>query len=189
MTSCFVGIDPGFTGGLAAIIDGAPVPCLFEMPTVEYEVTRRRKGASKQGTETELATNRLVTIFESLKQHSPFVMIEKAQVRPATGGKGQGVVSQAKFFGQYTEIRGVLYALRIPFEPVHPATWKADVFRGQTRADEDENESAKELSRLKAIQLFPMLAERLALKKTHGLAEALLIASFAQRRHGSQAPF
>jgi hypothetical protein len=186
---CFVGIDVGFTGGIAAIIDGAPMPCLFDMPTIGFEVTRRRNGKQAKGTETELATSKLVAIFEELKQHSPFVMIEKAQVRPATGGKGQGVVSQAKFFGQFTEIRGVLYAMRIPFEPVHPATWKADVFRGQTKADDDESENAKELSRQKAIQLFPLLADRLALKKTHGLAEALLIADFGRRRHGKDNPF
>lgn len=184
----FVGVDVGFTGGIAALIEGAPMPCLWEMPVYRFEVKRRRQGRTVDGIETELETYRLVTIFEGLKEHNPFVLIEKAQVRPATGGKvGQGVVSQARFYGQMTEIRGVLYALKIPFELVHSSTWKADVFRGQTRAEEDESDNAKEASRMKAIQMYPMLAERLALKKTHGLAEALLIADYALRRHG--APF
>lgn len=182
--NCHVGIDVGYSGGLAAIIDGQPLPCLFEMPTVEYTVKRRRGGETKAGTETELDTARVVTILEELKrQFVPFVTLEKAQVRPA-----QGVVSGSKFFGQYTEIRGVLHALKIPFEPVHPATWKADVFRGQTQSDDDdESVRAKEVSRLKAIQLFPILSQRLALKKTHGIAEALLIAWYGRRR--MEAPF
>lgn len=182
---CYVGIDVGYTGGVAALIDGAPMPCLWEMPVNQYEVKRVRGGVRKAGTETELSTSRLITILESLREHEPFVMVEKAQVRPATGGHGQGVVSQSKFFGQFTEIRGVLYALRIPFEAVASSTWKAQIFAGQGRAD--DTEGAKEQARIKAIQLYPMMAERLALKKTHGIAEALLIARYAKLRES--APF
>lgn len=177
---CFVGVDVGFTGGIAALLDGAPLPLLFPMPTVKYNVKRRRDGATKDGVDTELATSRLVVIFEELKQHNPYVLIEKPQIMP-----GQGVVSQAKFWGQFTEIRGVLVTLRIPFEDVHPATWKADIFRGQGRASDDE--SQKEKSRLRAINGYPLLAERLNAKNTHGLAEALLIAEYLKRRRG--APF
>jgi hypothetical protein len=184
---CFVGVDCGFTGGVAALIAGAPMPSLWEMPVVQFEVTRVRNKKRVSGVETELATSRLVTIFESLREYNPFVLIEKAQVRPATGGKGQGVVSQAKFFGQFTEVRGVLYALRIPFEAVHPATWKADIFHGQTKADDADELGAKEIARQKAIQLYPTMASRLALKKSHGMAEALLIAHYAARRF--TAPF
>lgn len=159
------------------------MPALWEMPTVQYGVKRLRNGRRTPGVETELNTARIAAIFESLREYDTFVTLEKAQVRPATGGQGQGVVSQAKFFGQFTEIRGILTALKIPFECVHAATWKAAMFRGQTHADDD----GKEASRLKAIQLYPMLSERLALKKSHGLAEALLIADYGQRRH--YAPF
>lgn len=190
MSGCFVGIDCGFTGGICALPNHGGDPLLWEMPTISFEVSRVRQGKRKQGTKTELSTSRIVNIFEELRAHDPFVILEKAQVRPAggPGKRGQGVVSQAEFFGQFTEIRGVLYAMKIPFEAVHPATWKAEIFRGQTRADGDENDSAKEAARLKAIQLFPQLAQRLALKKTHGLAEALLIACYGKRRF-AEAPF
>ncbi|GEM_PF-1430571 len=193
MARCWVGIDCGFTGGIAAIIDGAPMPSLWEMPTTQYSVSRVRKGKRVEGTETELATHRVVMLLEELRNYDPFVFIEKAQLRPATQNgdrKGQGVVSQAKFFGQFTELRGVLYAMKISFEPVHPATWKANIFHGQTRTNGDEeSESAKEIARQKAIQLFPVCAQKLSLKKSHGMAEALLIAEYGRRRNDVDAPF
>lgn len=188
--TCFVGIDVGFTGGIAAIVEGAPMPALWDMPASSFTVKKRRKVKSAEGTsvksidgtETVLDVQRIKTIFESLMEYEVFVLIETAQVRPAMPGKkqAQGVVSQAKFYGQMTEIRGLLVGLGIAFEQVHSATWKADIFRGQIRSDE---ESAKEQSRLKAIQMFPVLASRLQLKKTHGVAEALLIADWGRRRH------
>lgn len=189
--SGFIGIDPGFTGGIAAIIGGAPMPALFDMPTIQYHVNRTRQGKRKEVTETELDNAKLLHIFRTLANQCGeiFAIVEKAQVRPATGpgGKGQGVVSQAKFYGQYTAICMALTACGIGYEVVASATWKCDMFRGQTHSADDDGPSAKEIARLKAIQLYPVLAERLALKKTHGLAEALLIATYAFRK--VSAPF
>jgi hypothetical protein len=183
----YIGIDPGFTGGIAAINGSAPR--LWDMPTYSFRVTRFRNKRRTEGTETELDHAKVLAILRELSLEGPcFAMLEKAQVRPSTGGKGQGVVSQAKFYGQFDALRMALTAVGIGFEVVHPATWKADVFRGQTKqTDDDDSPNAKELSRLKAIQICPSLAERLALKKSHGLAEAYLIADYARRRNN--APF
>lgn len=173
----FVGIDCGFTGGIAALIKGAPMPLLFEMPTVSFAVKRVRNRVSKLGTKTELNDAAVLAILREVASYGKlFVMLEKAQVRP-----DQGTVSSAEFMGQYYAMRMACVALGLAYEPVHPATWKSDIFRGQTRGDGD----AKEASRAKAIQLYPMLASRLSLKKTHGLAEALLIARYGQMRFNS----
>jgi hypothetical protein len=195
--ACWVGIDIGLDGGIAALIDGAPMPAVFAMPTTETPVKRRRKGKVVDGIERDIDGERIGRIFAQLKEQATemYVMIERAQFRSVHGGgsacyacgqpipekgkkRGQGLLSQAKFYGQYRQIIGILQVLGIPFEDVHPATWKADVFRGA---------SDKTDARMKASQLFPALAERLSLKKNDGLAESVLLADYGRRRRN--APF
>ena len=68
---------------------------------------------------------------------------------------------------------GILAALEIPHQQVHPATWKAVVMAGCTKD--------KDASRVKAMQLYPKTAKDLTRKKDHGRADALLMAVWAQR--------
>ena len=68
---------------------------------------------------------------------------------------------------------GILAALEIPHQQVHPATWKAVMMRDSTKD--------KDASRVKAMQLFPQSAKDLTRKKDHGRADALLMAAWAMR--------
>ncbi len=68
---------------------------------------------------------------------------------------------------------GLLGALEIPYTRVRPARWKHALgLRGKD----------KEAARLRAQQLFP--SADLQLKKHHGRAEALLLASYGRTRSG-----
>jgi hypothetical protein len=184
--SVFVGVDIGLDGGLGVLIDGLP-PQVFKMPTLTIE----RKGARKK---REIDFDHLRRIFATIKVKfdDVFVILEKPQLRPAmikkenphTGAEewvpNQGIVSQVNFMGQYRELRGLLRGLGIAQTDIHPATWKADVFHGQ-------GERGKDAARQKAAMMFPVIADKFKAKNSDGLAEAILLADYARRRHG--APF
>jgi len=185
----YIGIDVGLDGAIAAICDGELGPLLFPMPT--FTVESRRSGGKKHRV---MDAAGVMDTIETLRLHQRdiHVLIETAQLRPAmiaSGhvcprcGKehmfaGQGLASQAEFIGQFREIRGILRGLGIPFDEVHPATWKKDVFHGR---------SEKMDARILAGQLYPSVAPKMALKKNDGLAEALLIADYLKRHR--TAPF
>lgn len=80
----------------------------------------------------------------------------------------QGVASTFKFGMSFGEIRGVICALGIPLYLVTPQKWKKYF----------QLSSDKEQARAKAIQLFPLNADRLNRKKHHGRAEAALLAKY-----------
>jgi hypothetical protein len=93
--------------------------------------------------------------------------------RPATaiieqvGGRpGDGGAAAFKFGASVGAVRGVLAVLRVPVSFVSPARWKSH-FR--LSADKD-------LSRRRALELFPHSAELFARKCDHNRAEAALIA-------------
>ena len=105
------------------------------------------------------------------------VTIEKVQAMPGSDGKGgrqsMGATSAFNFglgFGMWL---GILAALEIPHQQVHPATWKAAVMRDSTKD--------KDASRVKAMQMYPKTAKDLTRKKDHGRADALLMAVWAMR--------
>ena len=74
---------------------------------------------------------------------------------------------------------GVLAALRVPYESIAPSAWKAQmgIPKGAT----------KDVSRARALALFPALAEQLARKKDDGRAEALLLAEWRRRQDATAA--
>ena len=181
--NAWVGIDVGLDGAIAAIIDDEP-PLIFEMPT----------DTIKSGTAKKPIKRRVLNGFKvrrilqeiQVQVAEMYVLIERAQLRPAlrrdaaTGEVkvNQGVASQAMFMEQFGLLRGILIGLGIPHEDCHPASWKADVFRGA---------SDKTDARAKAAALFPSIADRFARVKDDGNAEAALIADYGRRRHS--APF
>jgi len=192
--SLFLGIDVGLDGAIAAIAPGAPMPAIFPMPTYTVEVTKKRKGKTVKVDERRLDESRVLSILEQLRDQATdlYVLIERPQLRPAAAGatpcplcgmsKGQSLTAQVKFHGQFDVIRGMLLTLKVPFEDIHPATWKADVFHGT---------SDKTDARTKAAQLYPAIASKLTRVKDDGLAEAVLLADYAKRRRNAAltAPF
>jgi crossover junction endodeoxyribonuclease RuvC len=96
--------------------------------------------------------------------------VEQVAARP-----GQGVSSMFKFGMSYGAALAVLAACGVPVHLVTPGRWKKALGLS----------SDKELSRRRAIELFPQLAGDLKRKKDDGRAEALLLAHYGaleQRR-------
>lgn len=99
------------------------------------------------------------------------VAVEKVGAMP-----GQGVTSMFSFGQSYGFIMGVLRALGISYQLVPPGVWKREF--GLLRAD-------KQASIETCKQLFPgvsLLPGEQCRKDSDGMAEALLIALYAQRK-------
>lgn len=99
-----------------------------------------------------------------IRIHRPeLAVIERVSAMP-----GQGVVSMFNFGRSYGDVRGVIAAMEVPLHFVTPQKWKKHF--GLT-SDKDE-------CRLRAIRMFPSVAESFKLKKHDGRAEAALIALY-----------
>jgi hypothetical protein len=106
-----IGIDPGLSGGIAAIING--VPYAWPMPVA--------------GKELDLAA-----IRDLIRSSGPgLAVVEKVGSMP-----GQGLSSTFKFGMGYGAIQGILTAMDIPIELVTPQRWKGRVLAG-TKKDKD----------------------------------------------------
>lgn len=179
--TCFVGIDPGFSGGIGIIrSDGSA--SVEAMPTLKFVVDTKTKSGKKSRTELDAVALKRVLTDVLAVEPEVFVMVEKPQMRPATRKTStgdvevnQGLSSAARFVAQGEFIRGLLVGLDVPHQFVHPATWKRDVFRGAGGDDKDA-------ARMKAQQMFPRIADSFRLKKHDGVAEAILLADYAKRR-------
>jgi crossover junction endodeoxyribonuclease RuvC len=151
------GIDPGVTGAVCCLTD----KILF----ADTPVLQIKSGKSIKNV---LDAHRAAAI---LKEFNPdYVIIEKVQAMPGGGERTMGATS-AFSFGKGVGIwLGILAALQIPYEEVHPATWKKRLMGGMAKE--------KDASRMRAMQIYPHSAEDLKLKKHHGRADALLLAHY-----------
>jgi hypothetical protein len=193
---CFVGIDPGVTGAICAIIEGAPMPAIFDMPVQQVTTGTKRKPTVRN----VLDMARFRGIMAKLKaEYDIYAIVEttamRSAVRPAEpliNGKphfcsvchqphmivNQGVASQGSFMRAGGLIVGIIFGLGIGYEEVAANVWTAEVFHGR---------SEKLDHRQLAAALYPAAACKLARVKDDGRADALLLADYAKRRHG--APF
>lgn len=96
----FLGIDPGQSGGIAAVADGCP-PVAWKIPETERDVWSIIQGYGPAG------------------MAPAFAMIERVHSMPK-----QGVASSFKFGRSYGFLRGCLVASGIPFEEVSPQVWQ-----------------------------------------------------------------
>lgn len=149
-----MGVDPGFSGGLAlySTLRGALVD-VWPMPTMTVREKKRVNAA----------------VLSSLISDAmpDYVLIEQVGAMP-----GQGVTSMFSFGRGVGTVEGVCGALRVPIKYITPQTWRGKVgLRGD-----------KTGARALATQLFPAHAKRFELVKSDGLAEAALIAFSAVAR-------
>lgn len=188
--STFIGIDPGVSGAIAVIIEGAPMPAIFDMP-VETHVTGTKKKPTKRNV---LDVIRLRSILAKLKSEATdiFAVVETPAMRPSVRPTGhncpichqphlvvnQGMANQGAFMRAGGLIVGVLVGLGIGYEEVFSSVWTAEVFHGR---------SEKLDHRQLAATLYPTAAGKLARVKDDGRADALLLADYGKRRH--YAPF
>ena len=109
----------------------------------------------------EINVNELARL---IRVHRPtLAVIERVSAMP-----GQGVVSMFNFGRSYGDVRGVIGAMEVPLHFVTPQKWKKHF---GLSSDKDE-------SRMRAIRVFPSVAESFKLKKHDGRAEAALIALY-----------
>ncbi len=92
-----------------------------------------------------------------------FAVLESVHSMPRDGG-----ASAFSFGRNYGDVRGVIGALGVRLYFVTPQKWKKHF----------SLTSDKEQSRLRAIRMFPAVAESFKLKKHDGRAEAALIALY-----------
>lgn len=150
-----LGIDPGVTGAIAAVMDGRVLE-VVDMPTDALS-----KGKTVKH---RVSTPQLAVVLRDLRaRHGDGAVL--AVVEQVGSMPGQGVASVFSLGDTAGAIRGVLGALGLPHEFVPPQTWKKHFRLGK---DKDE-------SRTRAMELLPEAVGMLARKKDHNRAEACLL--------------
>lgn len=149
----FVGIDPGEKGAIAFLEEGCQ-PDIWDMKDAALTAALFRDTAQRY-------------------KH-PYVAIEGQGSRPSQSSVS--TFSQAESFGV---LKGILYALEIPFEVISPQAWKKQLRipagKGDTPAA--KRKDGKEKSMKVAEAMFPMAQLRGPRNGAlDGRAEALLIA-------------
>lgn len=149
----YIGIDPGKNGGIAVIRCNA-----------RHLVDRIIVSPFSEENLIDMCIGYALSKKETIK-----CVLEKVNAMP-----NQGVVSMFNFGQNYGFIQGVLKAYNIPFELVPPAKWKKEF-----SVTSDKNTSIEVAKRL-----FPnvnLKATERCRKDHDGMAEALLLACYAQR--------
>lgn len=153
-----LGIDPGMSGAIAALLDGEPGPVL-DMPTMQV------------GNKHEVDARSIAVFVRGLKQAHPAAVlsgtVERVRAMPPRDGQRPGAQSSMNFGESYAKAKAVLEVMGIPFSLAEPASWKR-YFGLQGKP--------KDASRQLAIARFPSAAHLLQRKKDDGRAEALLLA-------------
>jgi hypothetical protein len=159
MGPCILGIDPGMKGGLGFYFPAIGRVAMEDIPLAGKEVHAPA----------------LVTRINQFPPRN--VRLGKCSRDEGPRGVFQGNVRLGKcsfnFGMSFGQIRGVICAMQIPLYLVSPQKWKKFY----------QLDSDKEKSRAKAIQLFPLNADRLTLKKHEGRAEAALLAKFGAENY------
>lgn len=146
-----MGIDPGQHGALAIMHTDGTVAGVW--------------GYAKM-TEADL-----MAVVLAYRPRIKMAYLEKAASRP-----GQGVRSVFTFGQNFGFWRGVLSALKIPFETVSPQTWQARL--GCKSKTKTAYRDRKRALKNKAQQLFPQLTFTL------DTADAVLIAYYGRLLNG-----
>jgi Holliday junction resolvasome RuvABC endonuclease subunit len=141
MNTVVVGIDPGLSGGMVAL-NPQGEPFLVVALKEDYVVA-----------------DQLRTLLPSFHI---FAFVERVHSMPK-----QGVSSTFKFGASWGFIRGVLTALKIPFEEPTPQVWQK-AMSCLSRGD-------KNVTKAMAQRLYPEI------RWTHATADAALIATYGKR--------
>lgn len=165
------GIDPGLDGGVA-VLNEADLLETATLPTMGEGTQRILDGGALARWLVDRDVN--------------YAVVERAQaMRKLRGSREsgddesdvQGVASSFRYGVSYGQIIGVLQTLLIPYETIHPLTWKRRY--GLLNDKKAGKVVAKDDSRRKAIELFPRSADLFVLKKSVHCAEAALLARYA----------
>jgi crossover junction endodeoxyribonuclease RuvC len=161
----YIGIDPGNSGGIAAVNPSTGSVLLFDMPTLTVVGTKSKKYVDAH-TLSAILSGFLEN--EETGVRPPLAVVEAVNAMP-----GQGVVSMFNFGMGYGIIQGVIAALKIRSTRVSPVRWKKFMLQDMGKD--------KDASIARALELYPQSANQIVgiRKKKDGLAEALLLAHYA----------
>ncbi|MEE7545748.1 hypothetical protein HF319_00650 [Xanthomonas sp. Kuri4-1] len=152
------GIDPGMSGAIATLIDGAAGPIL-DMPCMQV------------GNKEEVDARAIAVFVRQVRAAHPGAVfegtVERVRAMPPKGDRRPGAQSSMNFGESYAKAKAVLEVMGVPFSLAEPASWKRHF--GLIGSD-------KNASRLLAIRRFPAAAPQLQRKKDADRAEALLMA-------------
>jgi Holliday junction resolvasome RuvABC endonuclease subunit len=152
----YIGIDPGVSGGIAALTDNGMVIDAIKMPVTDQDV---------------LAVTRFYS--ERADVEGPCrAVLERVNAGVFGGrktGQSMGVTSAFTFGTGVGRLRMALAASDIPFDEIAPVSWQTAL---QCRSRGDKN-----VTKARAQQLFPKE------KVTHAIADALLLAEYCRRLH------
>lgn len=173
---CYVSIDPGAAGAFALFNRDGRLRAVTDIPTISVTVGT---GKAKKF-RTKLSESELVDMLTKEGRRPFFAYIEHQQ---AMGGKlgpngkpqGGGAMNSFAMGESYGLIRGILAALRIPYQTIRPGEWK--------KALGFPAGSDKEASRQMALRLYPDAVAMLKLKKHEARAEAILIGRYGAQRY------
>lgn len=182
MNKIYVGIDPGISGGIAAIDELGNV--IFALPTPCLKITK--KGKSK----SDYDIKGMVDILKSIDVSSSSVCQELTHAMPGNGG-----VSMYNFGRGHGIWEGMVCSLGFKQVFCTPQKWKemypeiaTDKLSKDQRAVMSSSQisswkrkaksDAKKKSINKAKQLFPKSESAMSKIKHDGIAEALLIANW-----------
>lgn len=149
----FIGIDPGLSGAIC-LMSGNNV-LIYDIPVLEYKIAGGK-------TRRELNIGAFATIIRKV---NGVAWLEALNGRPGRGA------TEFRIGENYGMIKAALVLTGTPYKTVSPQKWKAHY---GLKKD-------KELSRQKAIELFPDKAKMFSRKKDNDRAEAALIALYGSK--------
>lgn len=160
--TCFLGIDPGLSGGIAVI--GSILTKAERTPIL----------AGDKRTMNLPACGAFLKVAVETNGGAAFAVIEKVHSMPK-----QGVSSSFAFGKGYGSWLGLLAAFNIPYQEVTPQAWKKVMLDGA-----DKGDKASSLNR--ATTLFPhvKLVPEGCRAPSDGIAESLLMAEYGRRMYG-----
>ena len=171
MTSIIVGVDPGFSGALGFYdLQRRQLLDLMDMPCIDPKGFTHWRSTGKAD-RIQFNIPKLAKVFQDLKPKIRLVVVEKVGPHP-----GMGVAGCFRFGHGAGLIEGVLHALQLQLQLVHPAVWK-----GALNLSGDKN-----LSRKLATQHFPEFKDYFTHKRDDGRAEACLLAEYGMRFLGEE---
>jgi len=183
----YVGIDPGISGGIAAIDELCNVILSESTPCIKI----LKKGKSK----SDYDIRSMVNMLKSLSEYNIIVCQELTHAMPGNGG-----VSMYNFGRGHGIWEGIGCALGIIQVFCTPQKWKEmypDISTNKLTKEERSVMSssqisswkrkakadAKKKSILKAKELFPSVSDKMSKVKHDGVAEALLIANWIRSQN------
>lgn len=155
-----LGIDNGYYGGIVGL-EKFGVGYTGIMPIISYRNSTKKLRHDLDGPE-------IVKLFKFLKPD--FIWIEKAQPFPKQGG-----VSNFSIGGSYNRIIGIVEALEIRHDFVHPRVWQKVMFVGMAKTD------TKKMAYMVCCRLWPRVDWKVKDKPHSGLCDAALIAEHGRR--------